>query len=207
MRTRTAPTSGVARLARVGVLGGTSMLLACAAHGLAGGRLPSAGVLAVAAILLGLVAVTVTARRCRPGLLLTVLSVQQVLLHLLFDAASTTGSDCRVVSVPGGHAQLSHAMTLCAPGAGMPADGSGAPSWAMWATHLAATVLTAWLLARGEAWLWRVADRIIAAAASPGPLRADRPAVVLPSAPTVIAGAPAHSAAAPRGPPAPFAAS
>jgi hypothetical protein len=72
------------RAVRVAVLGATSLLLATSAHAVGGGDLPALGVLAVTAIVLGLVAVPLTARRCRTGVLLAVLGVQQTLLHLLF---------------------------------------------------------------------------------------------------------------------------
>ena len=75
-------TRGWARLARAGVLGGASLFLATAGHVLGGGTLPGAGLLALTAVGLGLLAVTLTARRLRFGVLLAALGVEQLLLHL-----------------------------------------------------------------------------------------------------------------------------
>ena len=88
------PARGAVRAVRVGLLGATSMTLATTAHLVGGGPLPPAGVLVVSGLLVGLVAVTATARRCRFGVLVALLAVEQVLLHWLFSAAAAmTGCD------------------------------------------------------------------------------------------------------------------
>jgi hypothetical protein len=196
------PTTGTARLLRVAGLGAASLLLACAAHTLGGGRPPSASVLLVAGIVLGLVAATVTGRRCRIGLLLALLTVEQAVLHLVFDAAtSATAAGCGLVSGPTPHhTALGHPLSACAGVPGMSTDMSSLPGPVMLAAHLAATALTALLLAQGERWLWRVADQIIAAATAT-PARRPRSRQPVPTATNILAGPVARAAAVSRGPP------
>ena len=160
-------TGGWARLARAGVLGGASLFLATAGHVVGGGTLPGAGLLALTAIGLALLSVTLTARRLRFGVLLAGLGLEQLLLHLLFHA-STTAATCASVLMPG------HTMsTVCGSGT------STAASWPMLLGHALAVLATAWSLARGERWLWAVADRIHRSAGSaPGRVRRPRPVVV-----------------------------
>jgi hypothetical protein len=80
---------------------------------------------------------------------------------------------------------------------------AGTTSWAMIVGHTAATVATAWLLGRGEAWLWRTAECAIRAALSTltGRVSDDRPSLIIVgrTSPWV---APAYAVSAPRGPPA-----
>ena len=59
------PARGAIRAIRVGLLGTTSMTLATTAHLMGGGPLPPVSILIVSGLLVGLVAVTATARRCR----------------------------------------------------------------------------------------------------------------------------------------------
>jgi hypothetical protein len=202
------PTVGVWRVARVGVLGGLSLLLATGAHLLGGGSLPGVGVLLVSGLLLGLLAAVVTVRRCRFGLLAGLLALQQLALHELFDLAAaaracTLGAPDTTASLHAGHvAGLGSVTAACASGSSMQMA-TGVPGWVMWVAHLAAVLVTAWLLARGEAWLWRVVDRVAAAAG----LAVRRPAlrVLRDHGPSryVDAYRPrvAYAAAAPRGPP------
>lgn len=192
------------------MLGGGSLLLATLAHVVAGGRLPGAWVLALSGLLLGVVAVTLTARRCRFPLVLAALTLQQVLLHLVFDAASSLAAGCNALPAAAtAHAAHGVGLPALTQGCGMSAAMGHAapPGWAMWAAHLAATVLTAALLTRGEAWLWRATDRFVAAAtAAPGRYR--RPAAVVEpvgrTRPVLSRRVPGP--AAPRGPPQPCAA-
>jgi hypothetical protein len=193
-----APVRGAVRLARVGVLGGGSLLLATLAHMTGGGELPAAWVLTVTGVLLGVVAVTLTARRCRFGLLLAALTVQQLLLHLLFDSASRVVPGCHALTMPTGHAVHGVVQTCAMTTAMDPV----LPGWTMWAGHVLATVLTAALLARGETWLWRAADRVVAVAtAAPGARPARRLARVTSVRPSVRPTRRARGAASPRGPP------
>lgn len=160
---RFGPLTGWSRLLRVGVLGSAGMLLATGAHLVGGGRLPSAGLLLVTTFLVGLVAVTVTARRCRLRLLLPLLAAEQVGLHLLFGAADS-GAAC--------HPAAAHAAHPAGTALGcVPADPMtmAAPGWSMWLSHLLAAALTAWVLTRAEAALWALADRVVrVATATPG---------------------------------------
>ncbi len=144
-------TGGWARLARAGVFGGASLFLAAAGHVAGGGTLPGAGLLMLTAIGLALVSVTLTARRVRFAVLLAGLAVEQILLHLLFHAASTAVT-CAAVVMPG------HSMSGASVCGGGAASTSG---WPMLVGHTLAVLATAWLLARGERWLWRVADRLL----------------------------------------------
>lgn len=200
------PTRGLTRLARAGVLGATSMGLAAGAHLLGGGRLPPAGVLAMVAFLLGLSSVVLTVRRCRFGVLLPVLTVQQALLHLLFDTASRVGSGCGAAMSGTGHTMAAHASAGSALGSCSGASTMAAmvmPRWAMWAAHLAAVALTAGLLARGEAWLWRVADAVVRASAlRPSPCPPAAPVLVTAGTPRSWRPLPIVSGANPRAPPA-----
>jgi hypothetical protein len=195
------------RAVRVAVLGATSLLLATSAHALGGGDLPALGVLAVTAIVLGLVAVPLTARRCRTGVLLAVLGVQQTLLHLLFGSAAAHPG-CGSSGLEAAAHQLDAACAMHSTGPmrvqsmGPMAD-AGTTTWTMIIAHIAATVATAWLLGRGEAWLWRTAEQAIRAALGSltGRLADDRPRLIISwrMAPWI---APAYESAAPRGPPA-----
>ena len=161
-------TGGWARLARAGVFGGASLFLATAGHLVGGGTLPGAGLLALTAIGLALLSVTLTVRRLRFGVLLAALGLEQVLLHLLFHA-STTAATCAAVIMPG------HTMSSAVCGSAAPT----AASWPMVIGHALAVLATAWMLARGERWLWSVAERIHRYAGSaPGRVRRPRPLVV-----------------------------
>lgn len=157
------PQRGAGRALRVALLGGGSLLLATAAHVSGGGTLPGAGVLAVAAFVLGLVAVLLTRRRLRLPVLVAAVAPQQVLLHVLFDTAAAASRSSGCTPLQAAH----HAMAVltCTPVHGM---GPMGYAWPMFVGHVVATLGTAWLLARGEAWCWRLADRVAYAAyASP----------------------------------------
>lgn len=151
-----------ARALRVGLLGGGSLLLATAAHLSGGGSLPGPGVLVVAAFVLGLVSLVLTRRRVRLPVLLTALVPQQVALHVLFDGAAAAAGGCSPVQA------AHHAMTTltCMPTHGM---GPMGYAWPMFVGHVVATLGTAWLLSRGEAWCWAWAARASRAAYA-GPL-------------------------------------
>ncbi len=188
---------GRRRLIRIAALGGGSMLLASAAHLIGGGRLPSPAVLAVTTFLVGLTALTVTARRTRFWLFAVVLGVQQLLLHEVFVATSMTSPGCPP-QLSGGHtATMSGCLADPHAAAGMAGSGVG-----MVLAHLAATLATAFLLARAEAWLWNLGERVVrVATATPTP-RVQRARSAGPQPrPTVLTGC-RRTAADPRGPPA-----
>ena len=188
------------RAVRVGVLGAASLVLATSAHIIGGGTLPSLGVLALTALVLGLVAVPLTGRRCRTGILVAVLAVQQSLLHLVFTAVAEQRG-CEPSDLVATAHQLGAACGMDMP-MGMPMTAAGA-SWPMILAHAAATAATAWLLARGEAWLWRTAEQVVRVAGTTLTRRVanDRDQLVIPRQ-MVVWTAPAYAVAAPRGPPA-----
>jgi hypothetical protein len=166
--TRAGPLDGRLRVLRVVALGGASMLLAAGAHLAAGGRLPSPGILVVTTFLVGLTAVTLTARRCRFGLLAIGLGVEQLILHEVFAASSMAWAPA--LHAAGGHDATTGHMVVTDVPAGM------ATSPVMAAGHLVATLATVWLLAHGEDWLWGLGERAIrAAAAAPTPRRRRSP--------------------------------
>lgn len=194
------------RLLRVGVLGGSSMSLATGGHLLGGGQLPSAGVLAVTAVLLGMGALTITARRVRFPALLVLLGLEQLLTHLLFSAAAGSNmAACQTMNTASGHhpgGLGSQLLASCA-GSDAVAGQMSTHGWPMLAAHAVATVLTGWLLARGEAQLWALTERMVEAATavpSGWPQSSPRTRTVLVA--TMLGPLP-RSAAAPRAPPAP----
>lgn len=192
---------------RIAVFGGASLALAAAAHVAGGGGLPGPGVLAVLALVLGLVAAPLTMRRCRLRLLLPVLALEQAAQHLVLAAAS---AQPEVTPWVAGHAcptpaGAHHAVLgACAAGHPMSAGIGHAvdPSWAMWLGHAVALVATAWLLTRGESFLWRVADGIAAAAA---PVRTRFAYVGSPFVVASVVSCPSRHGSPPpaRGPPVP----
>ena len=192
------PLRGTSRAVRAAALGTASLVLAVGAHLLGGGALPGAGLLVLTAALLGLVAVTATARRVRLRLLLPLLTVEQVLLHALFDAGSGSGPSCVAVGAAHAGHHAGEAL-LCTPGAAGTA--MAMPSWPMLAAHLLATAATTWVLLRGEAAVWSLADRVVRAASpalSPWPAS---PAPALLTAPARRPSRRPSRTAAPRGPP------
>jgi hypothetical protein len=131
--------------------------------------------------------------------LLAVLGVQQTLLHLLFGSA-TAHPGCDPSALETAAHQLGAACAMH--GTGPMAD-AGTTSWTMIVAHIVATVATAWLLGRGEAWLWRTAEQAVRAALGSltGRVADNRPRLILSwrRSPWI---APAYEPAAPRGPPA-----
>ncbi|WP_343985895.1 hypothetical protein [Terrabacter terrae] len=214
-----AVTRGPVRLVRAGMLGAVSLLLAVSAHHAGGGGLPSLPVLALLVLFAAPVVLFVTDRRCRLPRVLTALGVEQVLLHAVLSvttgAAACTAARVTVVGhhsmvLTGGSCRMTGASSpVHLPAAGMStgamASGPMAHTmswWPMLAAHVVATLLTAVVVARGEAALWALLDRIV-----PRPL----PSVVA----VAVEGQPAGPAAAmfrpvvfwwvegtsPRGPP------
>lgn len=192
------PVRGVGRAVRAGVLGGASLLLAGSAHLIGGGALPTPGVLVVVAALVGLTAVTITGRRCRLPLLLGVLGLQQLLLHYLFDLVSASSAVDAACATSGPH----HLMTHGCWSASATTSGAGEMGWAMVVAHAVAVLATAALLARGEAWFWRVADRIVAAASAQPSGWPPAPRALVVTSPELVPPNFAYAPAAPRGPPA-----
>jgi hypothetical protein len=172
------------------------LLLAGLAHVAGGGRLPGVGLSLLLTAGTGAVAVVLTVRRCRLPLLLAVLGVEQLVLHLLLDASSSM--DCATAAaMPAVH----DGAMLCQPGVAA-AAADHPVSLVMLGAHVLATALTAWLLSRGEAALWRLAERVVRAALpamTPPPAPA-RPAPAVPQRTALVAWM--HGGdAAPRAPP------
>jgi hypothetical protein len=146
------PLAGGRRLARAAGLGLATYGLAVGAHVVAGGGLPGWPVTALLTALLGVLAVAFTARRRRLPALFAVLAVGQAGLHLLLSLLETRAASC----VPAGGSHHAVAAT-CA--TGVASAPMLMPSLTMLVAHAAATLATAWVLARGEAWLWRTLRR------------------------------------------------
>ena len=142
------------RLQRTAALSVVVLALAAAAHGSAGGALPSAGHVMLLAAVVGLPAWFVTSRRVSPGALLLFVIGGQWLLHTAFGAMAH------------GPAAAEAAHHAAAPAA-MPAAHALTPSMA--AAHTAAAALVALWLAAGERLLFLMLD-----AATARPLRALR---------------------------------
>lgn len=149
------PLAGGRRLARAAGLGLATYGLAIGAHAVGGGHVPGwpAGVILTA--LLGVLAVAFTARRRRlPGLLAALVG-SQAALHVLLSLLETPSASCAMGA--GGH----HAVpVVCGPAAAASAT-MLMPSMPMLVAHAGATLATAWVLARGEAWLWRVLRSVL----------------------------------------------
>lgn len=200
------PGEGGWRLLRAAVLGGSSLLLASGAHLLGGGGVPNAAVLVLAFCLAGLVAVSVTARRCRLPSLLAVLGVEQTGLHLLFGSTAANGV-CSPVAVAPLHGV--HAEALCTSATGHPGMAPTGLSVAlvhqaglsMVLAHLVALLVTAWLLARGERWVWGLVAVAAAAVAARPTRRRPRPVRQLPTWLFSSTASPLLQTAPTRGPP------
>lgn len=153
-------------LLRTGLLSIATVSLAAGAHVLAGGTLPALPVLAALIALTLLVSVLATKVRLGLPAMTAVLGAGQLLLHEAFGALSgTTGP---MAGMPTGHqhddgAAFASALQHLSTGPGSPAAAAsgGHPLLAhdpgMLLAHAAATLLTALMLARGEAALWALA--------------------------------------------------
>jgi hypothetical protein len=88
-------------------------------------------------------------------------------LHLLFSILDAPAAGCSM-SMTGHHT----VAAVC----GAVEGAMLVPSLPMVMAHLAATVATAWLLSRGEAWLWRAVHAVfeVPAAVSPPDARRER---------------------------------
>lgn len=190
------PDKGVVRLVRAAALVSVVLGLATAAHALAGGELPRWQSLLVLGAALGPFALIGTTVRLRRGWLVAALAAGQVVGHVGLTALAD-GPSC---VVPPGHAGHAAALADCAHGAaalgavGVGPAGVGpagvvsaghaghlaaSPSLLMLLAHAVATLLTAWLLSRGEDLLWRTVRWLL-----PSPRR--RRVVLLPR-PTAVA--------------------
>jgi hypothetical protein len=188
------PLTGGSRLARFGGLGLASYALAVGGHIVAGGGWPGWPVSIMLVALLGVLGVAFTTRRRGLPSVLALLAGTQAGLHLLFSVLEAPAS-CALST--GGH----HAMPAgCSSSPAGLAPAMLLPSLPMLAAHVAATVATAWVLACGEAWLWRVVRRALAIPSLGILSEAPRPVVAV--GPTLGARVRRGGPDAPRGPPA-----
>ena len=137
-------------MARAAAFGVATLALASCAHVAGGGGLPSMAILAILAVPVSMAAMALTARRCRPVLLMASMAGTQVLLHETLKALTAQvpgdmAGQMSTASAMGGHA-MAHA---------------GGWSVAMTAAHVVATVVTALLLSRGEQALWQLVSRLL----------------------------------------------
>ena len=155
-------------LLRTGLLSTGILSLAAGAHSLAGGALPAPPILAALLALTLLASVLATKVRLGLPAMTAVLGAGQILLHEAFGALAGTAAP--IPGMPAGHqhddgAALAGALQHLSPALGSSGLGSasaGAHSSlahdpGMLLGHLVATLLTALLLARGEAALWALA--------------------------------------------------
>ena len=137
------------RLSRAAAVACATVWLAAAAHTTAAGSLPDPLILAAVLALALLPAVALAGRKISAPAMLAVLSAGQVALHEAFDVLSVSASTPPLPTPVTGHVHVLGALS--APGAGGQASGHTAT---MLFAHVLATVVTALLLARGEAALW-----------------------------------------------------
>ena len=148
---RPAALRGPMRAARAGVFGVAAVGLAAAAHVAAGGMVPSLPVLGLLSVAVAWVSVALAGRHRGPVTIgLTLLAVQGG-LHEAFMVLSDMGcvrAGTAPMAMAGMPGMPSAPVLTCASG-----HGAGAPTGAVAAmtlAHLAATVLTALVLARSE---------------------------------------------------------
>ena len=188
----------------------TVLALAAGAHTLAGGQLPSPGILLALLALTALASTTATRLKLNFPAMAGLLGAGQLVLHEAFTAFSGASFSPAPAGAASGRGDLAHHVgsvplptgigsTLEAPGL------DSGLSLLMLAGHALATLLCAVLLARGEAALWALAAWLRPLLRLPAPVTPD--AVAVPAA----TGWPADSAPLPwrnlrrycrRGPPA-----
>ncbi|WP_138444868.1 hypothetical protein [Sinomonas susongensis] len=139
------------RLSRAVVIAAATVFLAAGAHVAGGGILPDPLIVAGILALVALAVMTLTGRKIRPWLMLAVLGTGQFGLHEVFGALSDSASAPSALSPSAEHVHVLAALS--APGIPGHLHG-GSNSTSMLVAHAIATVLTALLLARGEAALW-----------------------------------------------------
>ncbi|WP_113716737.1 hypothetical protein [Arthrobacter dokdonensis] len=152
------------RLLRTGLLGATAFGLAAGAHMLAGGTLPGPGIMTALLSLHVLCFTAATAIHLGLPAMTVLLGASQLVLHKAFDVLSAVVP--AVPMAPG----MGHPMSMAGQSAAMVhaagARGAGVDSmiqadamsgW-MVPAHIAATLLTAVLLAQGESALWALAS-------------------------------------------------
>ena len=154
----------------------TVLSLAAGAHTLAGGQLPSPGILLALLALTGLASTTATRLKLNLPALAGLLGAGQLVLHEAFTAFSGPALSPALAGAVSGPGDRAHHVgpvplpagigsTLAAPGL------DSGPALLMLAGHALATLLCAVLLARGEAALWAAGG--VAPPAAPAPCSGD----------------------------------
>ena len=181
--------SGALRLLRALAFVATTVLLTVTGHAWAGGSVSPAAMAVLAAVCWP-VALMGSARERRIRHLVPAFAVGQLVGHgvlTFFSGAATTALACagdashRVHALTSGCLQADALTSTALSGSAGPSDRAGiagmaapAPGWSaavMALAHLAAALLLAALLARGEAVLWRVLGAILRRAPRLAPVR------------------------------------
>lgn len=156
------PGDGVLRVARTVAVTAVVVGLAVAAHVAGGGRPPRPLALVGLAFATAYVCAWVARRRLSLPLLAGLLAAGQWALHHAFDLV---GAACAPVTAPmhAGHAVAAGSCEPVAAAAGVVAGRhAAAPSWAMLAAHVAATAVSALVLASGDRALWALCGLLAA---------------------------------------------
>lgn len=182
------PRHGWVRLTRTGVFALVCLALAAGAHALAGGGLPTVGVLLLAALPVWFASFWLTSRRVGARALVLALGGGQLALHVFFHATARTvvGAGSAGAALPtAGHAtghatghgaNAAHALAAHAAPAHATAAHAGAPAatgagletvWtslspAMLLAHAAATLVCALVMAHAEDAVWRLVRPLLA---------------------------------------------
>ncbi|MEH0109671.1 hypothetical protein V6N00_08120 [Tersicoccus sp. MR15.9] len=143
-------TSTQLRLPRAAAVTTAMLVLAVGAHALGGGVLPPVPILVVVAVLALIPTMLLAGRRLTLTVLASLLVAGQFVLHLVFTRLAVPGSGVPATFLVGHGHHGGHdagALDPSAVGSAMTAS----PSLPMMALHLLATLITAAILARGEA--------------------------------------------------------
>jgi len=162
MRLMGSPGDGVLRVARTVAVTAVVVGLAVAAHVAGGGRPPRGLALAGLAAAVAYVCAWAARRRLSLPILAGLLAAGQWALHHAFDLLDAT---CAPATAPvhAGHAVAAGSCEPAVTAAGLLAGShSAAPSWAMLAAHVAATAVSALVLASGERALWALCGLLAA---------------------------------------------
>ncbi|WP_311214586.1 MULTISPECIES: hypothetical protein [unclassified Arthrobacter] len=141
------------RIPRATAVAVTVLTLAVAAHVLAGGELPAFPVMTALAAVVALSAVMLAGRKMTAPVLAAYLGIGQATLHLAFSALSGPGTPTPAVAHHGGLPGGTGSVAAGAPHDHLSADAS----LGMLGMHVAAVLVTALLMARGESALWALA--------------------------------------------------
>ena len=168
------------RLPRAISFTASMLVLAAAAHVLAGGVLPQPAIMAgIVALVLAPVTILSKTKINAPAMI-GLLATSQLVLHWAFDAFSASAA---FIPADGAHGHGAFPESSAA--AALMPDHASVPGTLMLALHALATVATALVLAKGEAAVWALAAwlrplvRILASLAIPEWPRIAAPAAVV----------------------------